>query len=841
MEYNIAKSILHLILKGKRNLSNLHPVRIMAHPKDGKKKPYMTTVWKTDEEIKEMKKNGVIDKKTEPITHPTTGKNVKAFLHKESAKTNVSNNDKVKDNKKAKEKKQAIKTYKRITKPIQAIIQAYLNENTDFSLKNLISHLKAQGIQFEDSKYLKGIVDKMSSAVPKPVKELEDKIKSIKDNKEEETVVDRENDSIPSNKEGAIIITESYCDSLKNKYGISSRKALTTAIGEAITKNPNHKGIYFKPKRGKTILQEEPAETVPEPRMDKEEIEIIPSDSKISPFAMDYLTEEERKKFTPELLQADANRYKKNDFNFQMDSKRHVELKGYQEIYGKEFPNNFSYDSLKINGKNISIDWLLNTDRDNIKNLHNQISNHRDSFVGFTPEIKNKFAKILSEVMQAREKKNDKEVKPSSKLEEATSKLQEKVNETKPKPLSNTNQKFRLDSDFNNKSENFTHTLYTRDSNNKLRFWQIECNSGKYRTKAGMIGWDADKYEWSKWTVAKGKNSGKKNATTPEEQARLEANSKVRSQLNEGRYFESIEDAKKQNPIIFPMLAEKYEEKKKYVQEYLKKGGKLFVQPKLDGIRCVVSTEGRIHSRNNEDIKTQPQLSPLLSIAKKHNVVFDGELYNHDYATEFGTVQSLVRNESQQEELRKQGHKLEYHIYDAYFKDSPDMDFKERYNKLKSIPELQPMLKSNDIKFVDTKEVDSEEKANDLLSSHLDSEYEGSIVRMNTPYEVDKRTTNLLKRKMFDDDEFTIHDIEEGKGNSSGMAGRVIFKNKHTGGTFASGFEKSIKANAEFKKELLKNKHKYIGKIATVNYMGLHDGKVPRHPRVKAIHEGARM
>ena len=58
----------------------------------------------------------------------------------------------------------------------------------------------------------------------------------------------------------------------------------------------------------------------------------------------------------------------------------------------------------------------------------------------------------------------------------------------------------------------------------------------------------------------------------------------------------------------------------------------------------------------------------------------------------------------------------------------------------------------------------------------LEAGYEGQMVRLDTPYEFDKRSKSLLKRKEFITAEFKLLRIEEGNGNWAGLAKRVVFE-----------------------------------------------------------------
>ncbi len=113
--------------------------------------------------------------------------------------------------------------------------------------------------------------------------------------------------------------------------------------------------------------------------------------------------------------------------------------------------------------------------------------------------------------------------------------------------------------------------LFARAVNSKTLEYTIEVEGNKFRTISGYT--DGVKTV-SEWTICQGKNIGKKNETTPEQQALLEAQAMHRKKTETG-YFKSISDI--DNEIYFePMLAQdwfKQKDKVKYP---------VYSQPKLD-------------------------------------------------------------------------------------------------------------------------------------------------------------------------------------------------------------------------------------------------------------------
>ena len=78
--------------------------------------------------------------------------------------------------------------------------------------------------------------------------------------------------------------------------------------------------------------------------------------------------------------------------------------------------------------------------------------------------------------------------------------------------------------------------LYKRATNGKINQWTIEIDHNKFRT---IAGYHDGVQTTSEWTVCDGKNIGKKNETTPERQAKAEADALYRKRKEVG-FFDNI-------------------------------------------------------------------------------------------------------------------------------------------------------------------------------------------------------------------------------------------------------------------------------------------------------------
>jgi DNA ligase-1 len=357
--------------------------------------------------------------------------------------------------------------------------------------------------------------------------------------------------------------------------------------------------------------------------------------------------------------------------------------------------------------------------------------------------------------------------------------------------------------------------LYARTNTGAIQSWTIEIEKNKYRTHYGQL--DSNKMQTTEWTLCEGKNTGKKNETTADEQALKEAKATWKKKKESG-YFDDIKDID-DNIFTEPMLAKNYDDYKDDIKY------PVFSQPKYDGIRCIIN-KGGMWSRNGKPILSTPHVQRELAdfFKKFPDAIIDGELYCDKLANDFNKICSLVKKTvPTQQDLDESAKTIQYWVYDWIL----PKNFEDRTH------DINVNILSNDIiRKVPTHKVDTINQLNELYGKYLDDGYEGQMVRLNGPYE-NKRSKYLLKRKEFQDSEYKILDIVEGTGNRSGMAGHMIFKNHKD-----IMFHSNIKGTREYLKELLINKQNYIGKMATIKYFNLTPGdEIPRFPYVIGIRD----
>lgn len=317
------------------------------------------------------------------------------------------------------------------------------------------------------------------------------------------------------------------------------------------------------------------------------------------------------------------------------------------------------------------------------------------------------------------------------------------------------------------------------------------------------------KMTYDKYVYREGKNIGRANETSAWEQCQREAQSMV-NRLKDKGYQEGIPEDKF-NPE--PMLAIKWDESKIKFP--------CMIQPKLDGVRCIMYEEnGEVHlkSRRGKELNI-PHIKAYLE-KNKDLLPLDGELYNHDSLSFQGIISAVKR-------LSKATDKINIVVYD---KPIPNKTNRERQIQLNvmagMIGELAP------IKVLETYQCKS---LKDIYKRHkefVSKGYEGSIIRNQEGlYEFGYRSNNLIKLKDFYDEEFEIIDIQEATGRDKGTA---IFTLKAKNG---KPFNARPQGDKQLRSRYIQDKHDLIGRLCTVKYQELSDDGIPRFPSAIAVRD----
>jgi len=265
-------------------------------------------------------------------------------------------------------------------------------------------------------------------------------------------------------------------------------------------------------------------------------------------------------------------------------------------------------------------------------------------------------------------------------------------------------------------------------------------------------------------------------------------------------------------------------------------GNKISIQPKLDGVRCVIQREPVIVDKDKYDIivaysRTGKEwknidhiLEQLIPFFKRFpDIILDGELYNHDLRDNFEKIISLVRKTKPTAEDRVEASRLtQFHCYDII---DEHLEFDDRIEFVNSTL----MLLGDSIHIVDTMLAPTESQAKVTHEHLLKMGYEGSIVRTNDTYAC-KRSHNLRKFKDFHDAEAEITGWVEGKGKRIGTIGKftaVDSEGNEFGMPVMDKF-KILQANFQTMKD-------WVGETATFTYFERTKANSYRHPLFKAL------
>ena len=270
-----------------------------------------------------------------------------------------------------------------------------------------------------------------------------------------------------------------------------------------------------------------------------------------------------------------------------------------------------------------------------------------------------------------------------------------------------------------------------------------------------------------------------------------------------------------------PMLAHKYDEKRIDWSE------PVYIQPKLDGVRCLFTKDGA-YSRTGKKFMNLRHIEMALKSFFDDNpdVVLDGELYNHKLKNDFEKIISLVRKQKPTDTDRLDAqHLVQFHMYD-YFDGVKYDSYKTRMQQL-----VSSNLYDAQVKYVPTKLVDTYSYARLLHEEFLEDGYEGSIIRLNGLYK-HGRSYDLMKFKDFSDAEATIVGYELGKGKRTGTLGKFLMMDDE-GVQFGCPPGKGY-SYKDLSKMLL-NINDYIGQRATFTYFQRTQAGSYRHPLFKCI------
>lgn len=368
--------------------------------------------------------------------------------------------------------------------------------------------------------------------------------------------------------------------------------------------------------------------------------------------------------------------------------------------------------------------------------------------------------------------------------------------------------------------------LYALSSTGRTKTWKIkvEENPDGTATVTSEFGQLGGKLQTKVEKIREGKNLGKANETTPYQQAVAEAQSDYQRKLDK-KYLPELPTEGNEPDILLPMLALNYRHRK---HDIAYPG---FVQPKLNGVRCLArkinDREIRFTTRKYKDFPeevTAHLVQPLLRLMHLDEIL-DGEFYCHGWS--FQKITRTVKK------VRPWAMELEFHIFDLVDCTTP---FWQRNGCLY---ERFFFMKRSGLQFVQTHPVESQVNVKSFHDQFVGLGYEGVIIRNAAGlYVMDHRSKDLQKYKEFIDEEF---EIAGGKAEvivdpvTHVEVGAVVFKCRIKGNGLT--FDVRPKGSVAERVKMFQDLDNLIGKQLTVRYQELSEDGKPIFPVGLAVRD----
>ena len=381
--------------------------------------------------------------------------------------------------------------------------------------------------------------------------------------------------------------------------------------------------------------------------------------------------------------------------------------------------------------------------------------------------------------------------------------------------------------------------IFGKDKSGKTRVWNATVFSSPSNTALSVIqhGIYEGKLQVDTRQYTEGKNIGKKNETTPIQQCIAEVEKKRKDKIEKEGYSEEFPSRTSQSAQssshqigkkIFPMLANKYEPN----SASKKRGGIVFpcfVQPKLDGLRCVVDLVNGApvyQSRTGGAFTVLQHLDSSIQqiLSQNPTLVLDGELYTRQIP--FEELAGIIKKKTLTEVDKQKIQCVQYHVYDLII---PEVPFRERLAALQQVIPSTSTYIIPVLTYLANGSADFKEK----FSEYVAQGFEGIMLR-NTEglYQENYRSNDLMKYKEFFENEYKIVDFKEAVGRD---AGTVIWECETPEGR---RFSVRPRGTQEARREWFSKAPSLVGKQLTVIFQELSEMGVPRFPVGKAIRDG---
>lgn len=289
------------------------------------------------------------------------------------------------------------------------------------------------------------------------------------------------------------------------------------------------------------------------------------------------------------------------------------------------------------------------------------------------------------------------------------------------------------------------------------------------------------------------------------QQVELEMNSRISRMLDKGYKYsrdDAMAGATNQLGLLNPMLAQSLNKITNLSFDFA------FVQPKLDGHRCLITNSDGVimaYSRKGKLIDTIPHILEDFRWLKPGRTV-DGELYIHGQSLQ--SLSSLIKR-------RQDGSRqLRYHWYDFVSVNGFEWRRDQMYKAFERVP-------MTSVDLVETHRVVDLNQVYNMFRHYRRQGYEGAMLRLPYDgYEDNRRARQLIKVKEREDCEVTV------LGASPSKDGWAVLRVRTDWGV---EFDVSAPGSVSEKFEVMQNISSYVGRRLTIEYAMLTSDRVPFH------------
>ena len=353
-------------------------------------------------------------------------------------------------------------------------------------------------------------------------------------------------------------------------------------------------------------------------------------------------------------------------------------------------------------------------------------------------------------------------------------------------------------------------TLYKPTKLGSTQQWSIEVQDDSFICTYGQL----DGKMQTQVTKCEGKNLGRANETSPEQQAILEMEALIAKKIKSGYSYDSTAPI----TVSLAMKVKSYQDQLNNVRF------PCFSTPKLNGVNAIYQRDENmvltIYSRGGEVYPAIPHLELMVHTVMDHlgSTELNGELYIH--GEHLQDIQSAVKKPN---ELSP---KLTFCVFDL-------CDCKQTYlsrNTImkRAVAELSklPFLSYSGISILTGVVCESHEDIEEHYEACIREGLEGTVIKNHDAlYQHNVRSENMFKYKKVKSAEFLISDYNLDKN------GLPVFIMKCTAGLFKA---KPI-GTKEFWSKF--NPVDYIGKYGTIEYETLSKDELPLKPVFISLRE----